>query len=317
MHKKERKMYNEERKMRFLTETRSAVAFGVSAFNTTGSYEHIADKDLCELPLEVLQPMMNESFGARTRTVDSTIAFIRAYVAWCKEQGYSTCDDAYQLKTEMDEKFKRMMIGSPLHLEHILNTAFEPVASETVDCLYRCYLWMAFAGLEEAETVEVTVDEIDFDTMTIEHGGKSYEIYREAVPVFKMACEATQFKYVNPNYAEDKRVSYRNRYLGDSLLRGIRSSKLTLSTIRGIVGKKFKASGVETTYTKVRLSGLFYKVYEMERLGFPVNFDGYALERISKAEHTYHVNYTHNKLKGMIVSDLQDDYECWKAAFTK
>ncbi len=223
----------------------------------------------------------------------------------------------YELKTEMDEKMKRMMIASPVHLEAILNKLFEPVVSETVDCLYRCYLWMGFAGLEEAEALEVTVDEVDFDTMTIEHGGRSYEIYREAVPAFKMACNATEFRYVNPNYTEEKQGGYRNRYPGKYLMRGIRSAQIKLTTIRSAIEKKLKAAGVETTYGKIRLSGLFYKTYEMERFGEPVNFDAYIVERIGKTEHKYHVNYTRNKLANSIRRDLEDDYECWKAAFTR
>jgi len=223
----------------------------------------------------------------------------------------------YELKTEMDEKMKRMMIASPVHLEAVLNKIFEPVASETVDCLYRCYLWMGFAGIEEAEAIEVTVDEIDFDTMTIEHGGKSYEIYREAVPAFKMACNATEFRYVNPNYTDGKQGGYRNRYPGEHLLRGIRSAQIKLTTIRAVIGKKFKAEGIETSYGKIRLSGLFYKTYEMERFGEPVNFDAFIVERMGKTDHQYHRNYTRNKLANGIRRDLEDDYECWKAAFTR
>lgn len=310
-------MYNEERKMRFLTEMRSSVDFGKSVFNTIEPYEREADKDLCELTVDILQPIANARFGFRTRTSDSTIAFLRSYVGWCKEQGYHTCNDVYELKTEMDEKMKRMMIASPVHLEAVLNKLFDPVTSKTVDCLYRCYLWMGFAGLEEDEAVEVTVDEIDFDTMTIEHGGRSYEIYREAVPAFKMACSATEFRYVNPNYTDGKQGGYRNRYSGEYLMRGIRSAQIKLNTIRSVVGKRLKVAGVETTYGKIRLSGLFYKIYEMERFGEPVNFDAYIVERMEKTNHKYHVNYTRNKLANSIRRDLEDDYECWKSAFTR
>lgn len=88
----------------------------------------------------------------------------------------------------------------PKHLQAILDKSFHPLESETVDCVYRCYLWMAFAGMEEANALEVKVSEIDFGPMLIEHGGKSYEIYREAIPAFRMACEATEFMYEHPNY---------------------------------------------------------------------------------------------------------------------
>lgn len=310
-------MYNEERKNNFISSMYKSDVYSKSVFNTTAPYEEDAGKDLCELPIEVLQPLVNSKFGSSTHAVTSLISFFRAYVAWCKDQGYPTCNDTDKLKTVTEQKVKRVMVGSPAHLESILNKVFEPVDRETVDCLYRCYLWMAFSGLEEAETVNVRVDEVDFDTMTIEHDGKSYEIYREALPAFKMACNATQFRYINANYATDKREQYRNRYVGEYLFRGIRSAQVGLSALRSFVAKKFKASGVEITYSKIRLSGMFYKVYEMERIGEPANFDVYIVERINKTEHEYHANHTRGKLMGSIRRNLENDYSSWKNVFTR
>lgn len=304
-------MYNEERKMRFLVETRSSTGFGKSIFNTIEPYETKNGADLCQLPIEVLQPIANSNFGSRTRTSDSTIAFLRSYAIWCKEQGYEVGDGIYQLKTEMNEKMRRMMVASPMHLESILDKAFDPVQSQTIDCVYRCYLWMAFSGMDDLDTLEVKVDEINFDTMTIEHSGRSYEIYRESVPAFKMACTATEFLYDHPKYE----AKMRSRFPGTHLMRGIRSDRIKITTVRGYVGKVFKENGIETSYGKIRLSGMFYKAYEMERCGIPVNFDNAVAERLAKMDHKYHKNYTRNKEANCIKRDLMEDYESWKAAF--
>lgn len=308
-------MYNEERKMRFLEETRSSIGFGRSVFNTIAPYEQKEGKDLCELPIEILQPVANSNFGARTRTADSTIAFLRTYTTWCRGEGYPVGDGVYLLKTEMDDKVRRLMIASPKHLEAILNKAFNPVQAEMVDCLYRCYLWMVFSGLKDLEALDVKVSEVDFENMLIEHNGKSYELYREAVPAFRMACNATQFRYSNPNYSDDKQGNYRNRYPGELLMRGIRSEQIKIATVRGSIGKAFKECGIETTINKIHLSGLFYKAYEMERCGEEVSFDGIVEERLSQMDRTYHKNYTRNKVANAIKRDLFDDYGCWKAAF--
>lgn len=310
-------VYNSERKMRFITEARNSPDVGISVFNTTAPYEQAAGKDFCELPVETLQSIINTKFGFRNRTIGSVVSFLRLYVNWCKEQGYPSCDEICKVEIDLDEKMKRMMIASPAHLEFIQNKIFEPVQSETVDCLYRCYLWMGFAGVEEADTINVTVDEIDFDLMTIEHNGKSYEIYREAVPAFKMACTATQFRYTNPNYAKEKQGNYRARYSGEHLLRGIRSPQLKINTIHSVIAKKMKAEGVETSYGKIRLSGIFYKVYEMERFGEPVNFDSYVIEQMNKSKREYRYTYSRSKHASAIRRDLELDYESWKAAFTR
>ena len=311
-------MYNEERKMRFLAETRESSAYGISVFKTFEPYEREAGMDLCELTTEALQPVINTNFGFRERTIETAISFMRSYVAWCRERDCPTSDGVYGLRTEMDEKMKRLMIASPAHLESILNKAFAPVSKETIDCLYRCYLWMVFAGMEESDPLDVTVDEIDFSYMTIEHGGRSYEIYREAVPAFRMACDATQFLYINPNYTGDKEKGvYRDRYPGKSLFRGIRSDQIKLTTIKGIINKAFSTNGIETSFGKVRLSGLFYKTFEMERMGEPVNFNSYVVECMNKTDSQYHRNYTRSKRANSIRRYIKNDYEHWKAAFIK
>lgn len=304
-------MYNGDRKTAFIEETRSSSDFGKSVFRTTEPYEQKAGQDLCELPMEVLQEIANSHFGSRTRTMDSTIAFLRSYVTWCKEKGYPACDGIYSVQTQMDEKMKRYMIASPKHLQTVLDKVFSPVEEETVDCIYRCYLWMAFAGLEEPETIEVKVDEVDFGAMLIEHGGKSFELYREAIPAFRMACEATEFKYQHPRYTQT-----RSRFPGEYLMRGIRSEQVKSTTVRSIIQKAFKAGEVELTYSKIRMSGVFYRAYEAERMGEEVNFDGLIAEHIIKMGSTYHRNYTRGKVANLLKRDFFDDYACWKAAFT-
>ena len=86
--------------------------------------------------------------------------------------GISRCGGIGLLKVDMADKMRRLMVASPQHLESIMDAAFDPVDSETVDCLYRCYLWMAFSGFSEDESLSVKVSEIDFDSMMIHHNGK-------------------------------------------------------------------------------------------------------------------------------------------------
>ena len=304
-------MYNEERKTRFIETTRSSSDFGHSVFRTTGKYEKAADTDFCELPLETVQEIVNENFGTRTRSMDSCIGFLRSYVGWCKDNGYKTCDAVYNVQSQMDEKIKRRMVSSPRHLQATLDKVFKPVESNMVDCIYRCYLWMAFAGIEEEDALSVKVSEVDFSSMLIEHDGKSYELYREAIPAFRMACNATEFAYEHPNYKQT-----RNRCPGEYLMRGIRSEQVKLNTVKGIIQKAFKAKNVELTYGKLRLSGVFYRAYEAERMGDPVNFDAVITDHIRKMGSTYHTNYTRGKVAGLLKRDLFDDYACWKAVFT-
>lgn len=303
-------MFNEERKLKFLSETRETSDYGISTFNATEGVEEECGKDLCELDASTIQNLFDKNFGVRKRATESAIAFMQSYVKWCKDNGFETSDGVFDLEVDISQKIRRTMVASPRHLASIMDQVFSPVESKTVDCLYRCYLWMMFSGLREPDTIEVNVSDIDLDTFTIQFGGKAFEIYKEAVPAFKMACTATEFVYIHPNY-----TTTMERFPGDKLIRGVRTDHVQLKTIRPYVRKKLRKHGFDLTQRLIRLSGIFYKAFEEERCGFDVNFDDAVVEQLQSTKRTYTANYTRGKAAYMITRDFMEDYERWKKAF--
>ena len=304
-------MYNEERKLKFLKDKKNS-AFGRSIFNATEQVEEQYEMDLAMLPSEALQSIINERLGVRTRSIGTAIAFIRSYYTWCKDSGFDVGDGLSGISIQNEGKITNTMVSSPKHLYVLLNSVFDPVHEETMDCIYRCFLWMAFSGIEDAEAVEVKVDEIDFDNMLIRHNGGEYELYRESLPAFKKACSLTEFVYVNPKYS--KKVT-RNRFHGEYLMRGIRSEKISLMTMRSIIGTHFRKNGLKVSYNRIYLSGVFYRAYEMERAGFTPDFTMLAMERVEKTDRHYSENYSKKKAVTAIEQDFIDDYSSWKQAF--
>lgn len=303
-------MYNEDRKKKFQESTKRDPKYVESVFRTLEPYERKAGLDACEFQAEQLQEILNHHFGFRQRAVGTAIAFLQTYVRWCEDQGYKTEDGVFHIDVNMEDKIRRLMVASPKHLQIVLDRVFAPVESRRTDCIYRCFLWMLFSGLDETDAIDVTADEINFWEMTIEHHDKTFELYREAVPSFKMACEATEFVYWHPQYDD----IIRKRFDGELLMRGIRSDRIALNTVKALIGKTFKEKGVETTLGRIRLSGIFYRAYEAERIGEKANFDDAVAERLAKLGREKNGKKT--TLASRIRRDLKIDYACWKAAFS-
>lgn len=305
-------MYNEERKLKFLAEINDSSNYSRSIFNNAAPIEEKNNLDLCELPSDILQSLFNSSFGTSTKSTSIAISFVKKYILWCKDNGFNVCEDdgILNIKIDTTEKIRRTMVASPQHLAHILDAAADPLDANTMDCVYRCFLWLAFSGFSDKEALEVKVSEVDFDSLLIHHNGKSLELYREAVPTFKKACEATEFVYVHSNY-----TTVRPRFEGDKLLRGVRSNGIKTSTILNWITHKLGPIGYELTCKKLYYSGIYYKMYEAERYGVEPNFDGLIFERLENTKKEYHKNYTRNKAVGNIRKTLMDDYENWKKAF--
>lgn len=308
-------MYNEDRKKEFLSVSKRGYAYGESIFNSTKSAEIEADKDVCEMTLEELQPIVNERFGLRARSNRNAILFLQSYVQWCEENGYDTSKDVYVLKISTEEKIRKEMVGSPKHLESVLDQAFDKVSELTVDCLSRAFLWFAFSGLSEEEAINLRVQDINFKTMTIDVGGQSFEIYRESLSALQEVCNSTVFRYYNRNYAKELQGQYRKRHESDWVFRSIRSAHMSLSSVKTSIFRKLQESNVEIHYSSVRLSGLFYRTYEMERIGIEPNFDSYVMEQASKKDRGMKppmlASRFYDNRKYLII-----DYQNWKNIFT-
>ena len=305
-------MYNEDRKLSFLQETRDSMEYGISLFRATEALETATDTDLCELDTEKLESLYEDSFGTRQRAIDSATALIQSYVSWCKKNGFPTSDAAFGLDVDISQKIRRMMVASPMHLASIMDQVFPPVDSGSVDCIYRCYLWMVFMGIMDVDTVDVMVNDVDFDDLKVVFGGRGYDLYRESIPAFRLACTATEFNYVheNPYY-----VSVRQRFAGDRLIRGVRADHVKIQSIKPYIKKRLTESGFNLSARRIRLSGIFYKAYEFERCGLEVNFNDEVMDQFLSKQREFSKNYSRNKAIKMIERDFQSDYENWKRAF--
>lgn len=303
-------MFNEERKLRFLSETRASKDYGISTFTATEKAEEALGKDLCELDAGTIQDLFDQNFGIRVRATKSAVNFMLSYVEWCRDNGFPTSNGVYELEIDLSQKIRRMMVASPMHLASIMDQIFEPVERGTVDCIYRCYLWMVFAGVNEPDTVNVNVDDVDLESFVIHFAEKSFDIYKEAIPAFRMACNATEFVYIHPRYTVT-----RNRCAGERLIRGIRAESIKPNVIRTYVERRFLKHGIELSQRRIRLSGIFYKVFEAERCGFGINFDEAVVEQLQSTHRTYSPNYRKSKAAYTILQDFLDDYDRWKKAF--
>ena len=315
-------MYNEELKKRFIRDyTGSLNTANVAAtmFNAAEKHEIEWNADLCTRSAEELQPMIDDIVGLRSKSRWMTLIILKEYVKWCiamKVPG--ACDGMMHIEAVGLDKVKHQMVSSPLHLQRFMDSIFDPESEETIDNIYRCYFWMAYGGIDEEDTIAIRKSDVNFQGMYIQYKSTSIPIYREAVPAFRNAVMLDSFVYKHPNYSKDIR---RNRVQGDTIMRGIKAATKTF-TMRATLSKRnIKAieegkTDLQLSFYRVRMSGLFYRVYEMERAGISPNFSEAAL-RVMDGK-TYSLK-GHEKLEhkqNRIEKDYMEDYERWKLAFS-
>lgn len=321
-------MYNENQKRAFIeshtnsTKTMSKIS---QIFSWFEPYEEEWGLDLSQQSTEKLQPVVNELSGVRSKSTELILIILREYVKWCGRSGYEISRGIFDVRINAIDKIHNQMVSSPLDLKKKLDFFFEPVEEETIDVTYRVFLWMAFAGLDDKDAIRVTADCIDLKNLRINFEGHSYELDKYCIKDFEMACNLTDFQYKHPNY-----VTRRERANGNLIMRGIRTPTIDLKTIRPVINKKFGADDTKEpngrqksriSYKRIYLSGIFYRVYERERAGFPVDFSEFVAQSIERKEKTKKYTVTKTRTLTTIANTIEKeyltDYEKWKCAFER
>lgn len=328
-------MYNEKQKSEFISshtssdKTSSLISM---IFNWFEPYEKDWGMDLSLQSAEILQPVVVELTGVRVKSAELILIILTEYVKWSGKNGYEVSNGIFDVKINTIYKIQEQMVASPLHLKSRLDYFFGEAKNDSINIIFRVFLWMAFFGMQDKDAVRVSVENVDLLNSRINFEGHSYEIYKESREDFEKACYLKEFNYEhnNPYY-----VYCKDRASGDLIMRGISSSKVDLMTIRPALNRKLlkvieadtnekkdvKRNKSKISYKRIYLSGVFYREYERERAGFPVNFSTFVAMEMERREKEKNRVYTTNKsrtratIANKIECEYLEDYEKWKCAF--
>ena len=293
-------------------------------------FESDYGSDFTLAPIDKLQPAFNSVVSSAWVGASNTLRHIRQYARWRRAQGLPCGEGVFHLQIDQDIAIRESMLSSPEQLAMLLNAVFDPPSMHTIDIVYRVFLWMGFSGLEDREAVSITADSVNLDRMYIETGAREYPLYDESIEDFRLACELRAF------IQGDRQVQ---RVSGNQIMRGKRRNRkantddMLVHTIRPTLARKLANAandnrkrqrpipvGFGITYNKVYLSGVFYRLYELERLGKPPDFDQYAretFERAQSGEKPYKVSIRNPQAAILLrlKKTAATDYANWKRAF--
>lgn len=313
-------MYNEEQKTRFIksyTQSLSTAKAAVRVFNFVEPYEVSWGADLCTRSAEELRPVVNAVVGRRDASKWTSLGVLRQYVRWCVAHDIpGATDGILKINSAGLEKVRLQMVSGPVHLQRYLDSFLDPIEDETIDLVYRCFYWLAFLGFDEDEALSIRSGDVDFENMRVTYGGRSCVIYPQALPVLRKCAQLHSFRYNHPRY-----TVMRDRVPGDLLLRGVKSDA-NISTIRSAISRrnekavKDRRADMRLSFTRIRTSGVFYRMYENELAGFPVDFAAVTSDFM---EGKTYVNRTRSarETATTIEREFTEDYNRWKIVFQK
>lgn len=270
-------MYNESQKLKFINSLAKDESYRNSVkshFVKIEKYERdIWKQDLSTVTPEMLTSAISEILSScmRNSTVKFMTSAYKKYVTWCINSGLPSNPDLLSIKGNMDasgDKLSNKMVSSPSHLKEILDdeSLFRPTSEKTVDVIHKGVLWLAFSGIELNDAIKLTSENIFFKHNLIYTKMGLHPIYQESINELEILCKNKVFNYHHPLYS-----TVRDRYDGEEILRGF--SKSNTHYIQQDIAHRFcQGQPYEFTYKSIYLSGEFYRMYQKELYGMPVNF---------------------------------------------
>lgn len=302
-------MYNEELKNRYLSSITSVAMRqrAVGAFNAIEKFESAWGSDICSRELPDIEFVFSKiSSGTLRRSFNLRTDSLRLYGKWCIDNNIEGATDALlkaNIKTDDIELLRRRTVRSPLHLQTVLDSVFEPEDLNTPDMIYRAFLWLGYSGISLDKAVYVTASDIDFPNRCIRIDGLEHPIYPESVRCLKSCCSSKTFG--QRSASNPALIFQRKRADGSSILRSTTSqpslNSLKTNLHHKVIGAQTEGrTNFDLSYTRVGLSGAFFRMYERELAGLP-------FEPLHDPAIQYMGEYAKDKK-----SAVKADYNRWK-----
>lgn len=308
-------MYNEELKNRFLSEysdSENTIRRIKNTFEMLAPYEEQWGADICTKSGEDLRVAFENTLGIRASNRTVVLSTLKQYINWCvANEVHGANAEFIDTKDVGTGKILEHMVKSPEHLQSCLNAIFPPAEEKMFDNIFRCFMWLAFSGINENDCIHITRDHIVPWDRAIIYNDVSYPIYKESIPVFDHLCRAKSLKCDFVRYQK-----IHDRVPGSQLLRGVKGESgvdlevLVHNCSRKIrIARKTMPACIQLRYRNVWLSGVFYRALEVERRGEEPDFAS-----VIKNQYLGRQVPSNNRMK-QLVYEYRTDYQRWKTAF--
>ena len=322
-------MYNESQKMEYLDSssqyTPESLVNVRRVLNRISKFEEEEEKDFCfidnkEKVLDILSDICGFSSGG----IRNKMSMLKGYVKWCKDVKQLPNVSVIINDISVDEVslryVKHKFVADPADLQECMDNIFDIEDELTVDNVFRCFLWMAFIGINEDDMFSIQESDVDLRYQSVYFGGKDYPFPDEALDSFLNCIQLKEFRFKNSHYSSHE-YGTRQRYDGAFLLR--RSPYSAEDTVynpdgerqkfQAYISMKNKKSGSPRvlTYKSIKSSGFFYRLYQQEKLGVGIEFDK-VVEALDE-ERDLQVN--RGKALKQLERHVKDEYSRWKKTF--
>ena len=281
-------------------------------FDAIEPAERLLSKDVSAFDQRELRDVLSGFGGVRTGNY-AAVMLLRNYVSWCLENKVDgTRVDIFDVQPSGVADMRLYMVSSPSHLNAVLSALLHSPEEKSTDDIIAAYVWLAFSGLPEIAAGSLTSDDVDMINLAIHYDSAEYPLYKEAEQVFLNCARAGALAVIS-----SARTIYKPRADVPYLLRDT-SGAPVVKKLRSVLTRKVShamADGLPAiSYSRVWLSGVFYRLFEREKSGAAIDLLSDTPEEIARQISQSKAQMT-TKYRNHCIRQYESDYLAWKQAF--
>jgi hypothetical protein len=275
----ERELYNEAVKEKYLAFEMQNETSLRNYFYRIEPFEKTIGKDISFMNTQELMEIIEAFKFSNHRSASHFISLIRGYVNWTRLECSNDNDAIFKISVDdvtVKQGILTRMFKNPKHLRECLELAYKYQQQENRAIRDSLVWWLFYAGIAIENLGKLKKTDMNQDG-TIFLDGVSYSLSPEAQLLWKMCSQLVSIEKDGSRY--DKDLVYSTLVSNDYLFRTIAGQKLDYNKqcnpvfFRTIVERtvlnynETTGEGKAWTPLNTRLSGIFYRMYQLEQNG--------------------------------------------------
>lgn len=319
-------MYNPELKERFIAEATQSEHTALvyrRIFEITEAFEEKLQKDICEMDSQSGRPLADAITNVSGESIEKRLSLVKQYVRWCVRNGVPGATDSFLgVVPNPFSQIRKRMVSGPIMMRDYLNLVFDWPGELTVHNVFRCLMWLGFMGVAADRAYTLSANDVDLERRIVRVDDMICEIPDEAMPEFRNCVMQTGFfRVVNRGKTAQMTPRASGNLLLRSLVEGANPENIKIRiSINQRAAEESGKTDKRLSYEHARLSGFFYRMFQREMAGEPVDFREIAERLEEESARLKPGNKADDKSAKLRIAardrGLCADYRRWKIAFT-
>lgn len=286
----------------------------VNLFNRLEEQETLFKKDFLQMDRDEIISLLSNFLRGGKDYQATTMSMLSQYFNWGLKEKLTKLNENVLIglkisSLDVSSSYANSMVKNEQDLIDCLDTIYYPLEENMVDNLQRCFLMLAFTGIDTKDILMLKTDDIDLENSLIYYMNRKIEMSEYVRKVVRYVMEMTTMcKALKNGVIREIRI-VRNGYVIENTINdaSLEYRKSLKSTFNTSISAKLSSCERALTQQKIIDSGIFSRIYSKELSGHGIDCSEYLFNRRN--------NIKTIESPDRVADQCIKEYSIWKKAF--